>query len=85
MVRADNYKIPAHRQALNVVPVYFKTATSANTPQDFTNLDSAQKLFIKNYLADANTLISKYQPHSNNDNFTSQTRVCSLEHPVYRN
>jgi hypothetical protein len=53
--------------------VYFKTANSANTPQDFTNLDNTQKLFIKNRLAYADTLISKYQPHSNIDNFTPQT------------
>ena len=54
-------------------PVYFKTAISANTPQDFANLNNSQKLFIKHCLESADTLIRKYQPNSNIDNFTPQT------------
>jgi hypothetical protein len=53
--------------------IYFKTAVSANTPQDFTNLDNSQKLFIKHCLEGADSLIRKYQPNSNIDNFTPQT------------
>jgi hypothetical protein len=53
--------------------IYFKTATSANTPQDFTNLDNSQKLFIKHYLEAADKLIRKHQPNSNIDNFKPTT------------
>jgi hypothetical protein len=37
--------------------VYFKSAVSASIPQDFTNLDTAQKFFIKHSLQGADTLI----------------------------
>ncbi len=53
--------------------IYFKTATTANTPQDFTNLDNKQKLFIKHSLQGADSLLRKYEPNSNIDNFTPQT------------
>ena len=53
--------------------IYFKTATSANTPQDFNNLDNSQKIFIKHCLESADTLIRKHQPNSNIDDFTPQT------------
>jgi hypothetical protein len=53
--------------------IYFKTAVSASTPQDFTNLDTTQKLFIKHYLEDAGTLIRKHLPNSSVANFTPQT------------
>ena len=53
--------------------LYFKTAVFASLPQDFTNLDTAQKLFIKHNLESADTLIRKYQPSSTIDNFTPQT------------
>ncbi|MGK2862554.1 MAG: DUF3806 domain-containing protein [Chitinophagaceae bacterium] len=50
--------------------IYFKTATSANTPQDFINLDNSQKLFIKHSLKSADTLIKKYLPNFSIDNLT---------------
>jgi hypothetical protein len=53
--------------------IYFKTATSANTPQDFTNLDTSQKLFIKHCLEAADTIIRKHQPNSSINNFTPNT------------
>jgi hypothetical protein len=53
--------------------IYFKTATSANTSQDFINLDNSQKLFIKHSLESADTLIKKYQSNFSIDNFTPQT------------
>ena len=53
--------------------IYFKTTTFANTPQDFTNLDTSQKLFIKRYLEAANILIKQFGANSNIDNFTPQT------------
>ena len=53
--------------------IYFKTAVSASIPQDFTNLDTAQKLFIKHSLQGADTLIRKYQPNSSIDNYTPNT------------
>lgn len=53
--------------------IYFKTAKSASIPQDFTNLDTAQKLFIKHSLEGADTLIRKHQPNSSIDNYTPQT------------
>ncbi len=53
--------------------IYFKTALSASIPQDFTNLDTSQKLFIKHCLEGADTLIRKYQPNSTIDNYTPQT------------
>ena len=49
--------------------IYFKSAISANDPQDFTNLDSSQKLFIKNSLEAADSIIRKYKPDTNIDNF----------------
>src|SRR5437867_6528856 len=51
--------------------IYFKTATSANTPQDFTNLDTSQKLFIKHCLEGADSIIKRHQPNSDIDNFYS--------------
>ena len=53
--------------------IYFKTATTANTPQDFTNLDNSQKLFIKHCLEAADTLIRTNEPNSDINNFTPQT------------
>ena len=53
--------------------IYFKTAVSASIPQDFTNLDTVQKLFIKHSLEGADTLIRKHQPNSSIDNYTPQT------------
>jgi len=53
--------------------IYFKTAVSASIPQDFTDLDTAQKLFIKHSLEGADTLIRKHQPNSSIDNYTPQT------------
>lgn len=53
--------------------IYFKTATSANTSQDFTNLDNTQKLFIKHCLESADTLIREYESSLNIDNFTPET------------
>lgn len=53
--------------------IYFKTATSANTPQDFTNLDNTQKLFIKHSLESADRLIRQHEPSFNIDNLTPQT------------
>ena len=53
--------------------IYFKTATSANTPQDFTNLDTSQKLFIKHCLEGADSIIKRHQPNSDIDNFSATT------------
>ncbi len=53
--------------------IYFKTAVSASIPQDFINLDTSQKLFIKHCLEGADTLIRKYQPNFTIDNYTPQT------------
>src|SRR5688572_7710520 len=53
--------------------IYFKTATTANTQQDFTNLDNSQKLFIKHCLEAADTIIRKHQQNSSIDNFTPNT------------
>ncbi len=53
--------------------LYFKTAISASTPQEFINLDTAQKLFIKHSLQSADSLIRKFQPESSIDNFTART------------
>ena len=53
--------------------IYFKNAVSASNPQDFINLDTSQKLFIKHCLEGADTLIRKYQPNSTIDNYTPQT------------
>jgi hypothetical protein len=53
--------------------IYFKTAVSANTPQDFINLSKSQKLFIKHALEGADTLIKEHQPNFNIDNFTPET------------
>ena len=53
--------------------IYFKTAVSASIPQDFINLDTSQKSFIKHFLEGADTLIRKYQPNSTIDNYTPQT------------
>lgn len=58
---------------INGEEVYFKTAVTASTPQDFTNLDNSQKLFIKHNLESADSLIKKYQPNSSIDNFTTMT------------
>lgn len=54
-------------------PVYYKTAISANTPQEFRDLDNSQKLFIKHCIESADTLIRKYQPHLNINSYTLQT------------
>ena len=53
--------------------IYFKTATTSNSPQDFTNLDNLQRLFIKHCLEDADTLIKEHQSNSSIDNFTPST------------
>ena len=53
--------------------IYFKTAITANTSQDFTNLDNSQKLFIKHCLEGADTLIKKYQSKSSIDNYNPNT------------
>jgi hypothetical protein len=53
--------------------IYFKTAVTASIPQDFVNLDNSQKISIKHSLESADTLIKKFQPSSNIDNFTPQT------------
>ena len=53
--------------------IYFKTAVSASIPQDFINLDTSQKLFVKHSLEGAATLIRKYQPNFTIDNYTPQT------------
>jgi len=53
--------------------IYFKTAVSASIPQDFINLETSQKLFIKHCLEGADTLIRKYQPTANIDNYTPTT------------
>ena len=52
--------------------IYFKTAVSASIPQDFINLDTSQKLFVKHSLEGAATLIRKYQPNFTIDNYTPQ-------------
>ena len=53
--------------------IYFKTAVSTSIPQDFINLDTSQKLFIKHCLEGADTLIRKYQPNFTIDSYTPQT------------
>lgn len=53
--------------------LYYKTAVSENIPQDFTNLNTTQKLFVKHFLQSADTLIRKYQPPATIDNFTAKT------------
>lgn len=53
--------------------IYFKTAVSENTPQDFINLSKSQKLFIKHALQSADTLIKEHQPSFSIDNFTPET------------
>ena len=53
--------------------IYFKTAVSTSIPQDFINLDTSQKLFIKHCLEGADTLIRKFQPNFTIDNYTPQT------------
>ena len=58
---------------VNGETIYFKTATTANTPQDFSNLDNSQKLFIKHCLEAADALIKTYDPNSNVDIYVPQT------------
>ena len=36
--------------------IYFKTSSTIIVPQDFTNLDNEQRLFIKHCLESADTL-----------------------------
>ena len=50
--------------------IYFKTATTANTPQKITSLNSAQKLFIKECLLGADSIIRAFLPNENIKNFT---------------
>jgi hypothetical protein len=50
--------------------VYFKTATTVNTPQKITDLNKGQKLFIKSCLSGADSIIRKHLSNQNIANFT---------------